>query len=49
MKDGMVRSQFVVLEAPDSDEVDIVTVDVSGTESDGQWSAIAGVLRYMGR
>lgn len=49
MKDGMVRSQFVVLEAPDSDEVDIVTVDVSGTESDGQWSVFAGVLRYMGR
>lgn len=48
MRDGMVRSQFVALEEPDSDEADVVTVDVSGTKSDGQWSALGKVLQCMG-
>lgn len=47
MKSGMVHSQFVTLEEPENDEVDVVTVDVSGTKSDGQWSALCKVLQYM--
>lgn len=47
MKAGMVHSQFVALEEPDNDEVDVITVDVNGTRSDGEWSALEKVLQYM--
>lgn len=47
MKDAMVRSQFAALEEPASDEVDVVTVDVSGTKSDGQCSALGKLLQCM--
>lgn len=47
MKAGMVHSQFVALEEPEDDEVDVITVDVSGTRSEGQWSSLCKVLQYM--
>lgn len=47
MKDAMVRSQFAALEEPACDEVDVVTVDVGGTKSDGQSSALGKLLQCM--
>lgn len=47
MKDEMVHSQFVALEEPGRGEADVVTVDVRGTRSDVQRSALEKVLQCM--
>ncbi|KAF3928855.1 hypothetical protein ABW20_dc0103116 [Dactylellina cionopaga] len=47
MKDDMVRSQFTALEEPDSSEPDVVPVDVSGSLSEVQQSALREVGARM--
>lgn len=47
MKDEMVHSQFMALEEPGRGETDVVTVDVRGTRSDVQRSALEKVLQCM--
>lgn len=47
MKDSMVHSQIETLEAPMSDEQDILSVDASGTSLEVQKLAIAVVHKAM--
>ncbi|WPG99647.1 Hypothetical protein R9X50_00246600 [Acrodontium crateriforme] len=47
MKDSMVRSQFQSLETPQSDEVDIISVDASGTSTEVQNLSVDIVRKMM--
>lgn len=47
MKDYMVRSQFESLEAPASDETDVLPVDASGSPEEVQRLAAELVGRVM--
>lgn len=47
MKDYMVRSQFESLEAPTRDEVDVLSVDASGTSEEVQRLALGVVDKVM--
>lgn len=47
MKDTMVRSQFESLEAPQSDEVDVLSVDASGNSKEVQQLALKVVDSVM--
>jgi gluconokinase len=47
MKDSMVHSQFTALEEPDETEIDVVSVDVSGSLSGVQSLALEKVQECM--
>ena len=48
MKDYMVHSQFESLEMPQTDEIDVLSVDASGMPKEVQQLALAVVKKVMG-